>query len=145
MPNDNSALTRYLKEAAYIAASVRLWGSSDDKRTSLSEPFTELVAAVRSQKSYMDLEFLFGALVKKYHIRLDRIDKGYIKFDDIKSYYSILRQLYEEVYQGRPDKLLNDQKNLEAAYLFFLQEARRELWEKRNKDKQDKQTDEPAA
>lgn len=145
MPNDNSALTRHLREAAQIAGSVRLWGSSDDKRTSLAEPFTEFIAAVRSQKSYMDLDFIFGALVKKYHTRLDRIEKGYIKFDLIKDYYDVIRRLYEEVYQGRPDKLLSDQKNLEAAYLFFLQEARRELWEKRNRDKQDKQTDEPAA
>ncbi|MBD2093481.1 CRISPR-associated protein Csc3 [Microcoleus sp. FACHB-1515] len=145
MPNDNSALTQYLKAAAQIAASHRLWGSSDDKRTSLAEPFTELIAAIRSQKSYMDLEFLFGALVKKYHIRLDRIDKGYIKFDNVKDFYNILRKLYEEVYQGRPEKLLSDQKNLEAAYLFFLQEARRELWEERNKNKQTKQADESAA
>ncbi|MBD1849144.1 CRISPR-associated protein Csc3 [Cyanobacteria bacterium FACHB-502] len=144
MPNDNSALTQHLKEATQLAASIRLWGSSDDKRTSLAEPFTELIAAIRSQKSYMDLEFVFGALTKKYHIRLDRIDKGYIKFDDVKGYYDILRKLYEEVYQGRPDKLLSDQKNLEAAYLFFLQEARRKLWEEHSR-KQAKQTDEPAA
>lgn len=136
MPNDNSALTRHLRESAQIAASISLWGSSNDKRTSLAEPFTEFIAAARSQKAYMDLDFMFGALVKKYHIRLDRIDKGYIKFEVIKNYYDVLRVLYEEVYQGRPDKLLSDQKNLEAAYLFFLQEARRENWEKRNQKEQ---------
>ena len=142
MPNDNSALTRHLRESAHIAASISLWGSSNDKRTSLAEPFTEFIIAVRSQKPYMDLDFMFGALVKKYHTRLDRIDKGYIKFEVIKTYYDILRKLYEEVYQGRPDKLLGDQKNLEAAYLFFLQEARRESWEKRN---QHKESDDSAA
>jgi CRISPR-associated protein Csc3 len=136
MPNDNSALTRHLRESAQIAASISLWGSSNDKRTSLAEPFTEYIAAVRSQKPYMDLDFIFGALVKKYHTRLDRIDKGYIKFEVIKTYYDVLRSLYEEVYQGRPEKLLGDQKNLEAAYLFFLQEARRESWEKRNQNNQ---------
>ena len=130
MPNNNSALTHYLKESAKVAAKIMLWGSSNDKRTSLAEPFSEFIVAVRSQKSYMDLDFLFGALVKKYHIRLDRIDKGFIKFDDIKIYYDYLRKLYEEVYQGRPEKLLGDQKNLEAAYLFFLQEARQDTWEK---------------
>ena len=136
MPNDNSALTQHLRESAQIAAAISLWGSSNDKRTSLAEPFTEFITAVRSQKPYMDLDFIFGALVKKYHIRLDRINKGYVKFEVVKNYYDVIRKLYEEVYQGRPDKLLSDQKNLEAAYLFFLQEARRESWEKRNQDNQ---------
>jgi CRISPR-associated protein Csc3 len=129
MPNDNSALTRYLKEAAQIAAEAKLWGSSAEKRTSLAEPFTEFITAARSQKAYMDLEFMFAALVQKYHTRLDRIREhgvGLTKLEKIKDYYTVIRKLYEDVYQGRPDKLLSDQKNLEAAYLFFLEEARRE-------------------
>lgn len=130
MPNDNSALTKYLKEAAQIAAEAKLWGSSAEKRTSLAEPFAEFTTATRSQKTYMDLDFMFAALVQKYHTRLDRIREhgvGLTKLEHIKSYYTVIRKLYEEVYQGRPDKLLSDQKNLEAAYLFFLEEARREV------------------
>ena len=130
MPNDNSALTRYLREATQIAAEAKLWGSSAEKRTSLAEPFTEFVVAVRTQKTYMDLDFMFAALVHKYHTRLDRIREhgvGLTKLEQIKSYYTVVRKLYEEVYQGRPDKLLSDQKNLEAAYLFFLEEARRDI------------------
>lgn len=130
MPNDNSSLTRYLKEAAQIAAEAKLWGSSAEKRTSLVEPFAEFMTAARAQKGYMDLDFMFAALVQKYHTRLDRIREhgvGLTKLEHLKSYYSVLRKLYEEVYQGRPEKVLNDQKNLEAAYLFFLEEARREL------------------
>ncbi|MBW4518783.1 MAG: CRISPR-associated protein Csc3 [Scytolyngbya sp. HA4215-MV1] len=143
MPNDNSALTRYLRDAAQVATQANLWGSSTTNRTSLIEPFTEFVAAVRSQKTYMDLDFLFGALVQKYHTRLKRIRdfevKG-TKFEQLENYYSILRKLYEEVYQGRPDKLLSDQKNLEAAYLFFLTKARQEFWEKRNQEEESKET-----
>ena len=130
MPNDNSSLTRYLKEATQIAAEAKLWGSSAEKRTSLVEPFAEFMTAARAQKGYMDLDFMFAALVQKYHTRLDRIREhgvGFTKLEHLKSYYSVLRKLYEEVYQGRPEKVLNDQKNLEAAYLFFLEEARREL------------------
>jgi CRISPR-associated protein Csc3 len=40
-----------------------------------------------------------------------------------------LRQLFEEVYQSRPERLLADKKTLEAAYLFFLQEARQRIKE----------------
>ena len=130
MPNDNSSLTRYLKEATQIAAEAKLWGSSAEKRTSLVEPFAEFMTAARAQKGYMDLDFMFAALVQKYHTRLDRIREhgvGLTKLEHLKSYYAVLRKLYEEVYQGRPEKVLNDQKNLEAAYLFFLEEARREL------------------
>jgi CRISPR-associated protein Csc3 len=125
MPNENALLTQYLKEAAQIAAAANLKGSSF-KRTSLAEPFTAFTAAVRSQKNYMDLEFMFGVLAQKYHNRLDRIREyrvGATKYEQIKHFYDILRKLYEEVYQGRPEKLLSDQRNLEAAYLFFWQEA----------------------
>jgi CRISPR-associated protein Csc3 len=145
MPNNNSALTRYLKEAAQIAAEAKLWGSSAEKRTSLAEPFTEFITAARSQKAYMDLDFMFAALVQKYHTRLDRIREhgvGLTKLEKIKDYYAVIRQLYEDVYQGRPDKLLSDQKNLEAAYLFFLEEARRDL---RVKAEADKKSEEAAA
>lgn len=140
MPNDHSALTRYLKEAAQIAAEAKLWGSSAEKRTSLAEPFTEFITAARSHKAYMDLEFMFAALVQKYHTRLDRIREhgvGLTKLEQIKNYYAVIRQLYEDVYQGRPDKLLSDQKNLEAAYLFFLEEARREVRAKAAVEKQE--------
>lgn len=146
MPNDNSALTRHLKEAAQIAAEAKLWGSSTEKRTSLAEPFTEFIVAARSQKTYMDLDFMFAALVQKYHTRLDRIREhgvGLTKLERIKEYYTVIRKLYEEVYQGRPDKLLSDQKNLEAAYLFFLEEARREQRAKAEASEQ--QTKETAA
>lgn len=142
MPNDNSALTKYLKEAAQIAAEAKLWGSSAEKRTSLAEPFAEFTTAARSQKAYMDLDFMFAALVQKYHTRLDRIREhgvGLTKLEYIKSYYTVIRKLYEEVYQGRPDKLLSDQKNLEAAYLFFLEEARRDVRAKAEANKQEAQ------
>ena len=145
MPNDNSALTSYLRDATQIAAEAKLWGSSAEKRTSLVEPFGEFLSAARSQKTYMDLDFMFAALVQKYHTRLDRIREhgvGLTKLEHLKTYYSVIRQLYEEVYQARPDKLLGDQKNLEAAYLFFLEEARRDLREKSKAD--DKKSDDAA-
>jgi CRISPR-associated protein Csc3 len=138
MPNETSVLTQYLKEAAKIAAEAKLWGSSAEKRTSLVEPFAEFITAARSQKGYMDLEFLFAALVQKYHTRLDRIREhgvGLTKLEQLKSYYAVLKKLFEEVYQSRPEKLLSDQKNLEAAYLFFLEDARREV-RAREKDKE---------
>jgi len=139
MPNENALLTKYLKEAAQIAAAANLKGSSF-KRTSLAEPFTDFTAAVRSQKPYMDLEFMFASLVQQYHTRLDRIREhvvGATKREQIKQYYDILRKLYEEVYQARPEKLLSDKDKLEAAYLFFWQEAYQQLPKTRTEDKSD--------
>jgi CRISPR-associated protein Csc3 len=136
MPNDNSLLTKYLKEAAQIAAEANLKGSSF-KRTSLTEPFTAFTSAVRSHKPYMDLEFMFAALAQKYHTRLDRIREyrvGATKHEQVKEYYEVLKKLYQEIYQGRPEKLLSDQRNLEAAYLFFWQEAYQQLPKNKSED-----------
>ncbi len=136
MPNENSLLTKYLKEAAQIAAEANLKGSSF-KRTSITEPFTAFTSAVRSQKTYMDLDFMFAVLAQQYHTRLDRIRDykvGLTKLEKIKSFYDVLRKIYEEIYQARPEKLLSDQEKLEAAYLFFYQDAYQLL----NKNKDDK-------
>lgn len=136
MPNDKSLLTQYLKEAAQVAAEGKIWGSSF-KRTAQSEPFTALVGAIRAQKSHLGLDVIFAALVQQYHTRLDRIREhgvGATKYEQIKRYYDVLRKLYEDVYQGRPEKFLTDQKTLEAAYLFFLEEARQQLKSKPEND-----------
>ncbi|MBD2611161.1 HD domain-containing protein [Nostoc punctiforme FACHB-252] len=129
MPNESSLLTKYLKEAAQIAAEGKIWGSSF-KRTAQTEPFTAFISAIRSQKSHLDLEIIFAALIQQYHTRLDRIREhgvGATKLEQVKRYYDVLRKLYEEIYSARPEKLLSDQKTLEAAYLFFLEEARKQL------------------
>jgi CRISPR-associated protein Csc3 len=136
MPDENSVLTKYLKEAAKIAAETNLKGSSF-KRTSLSEPFTAFTSAVRSQKNHMDLDFMFAVLAQQYHTRLDRIREhgvGQNKFEQIKSFYNVLRKLYQEVYHSRPEKLISDKDKLEAAYLFFFQEAYQQLPKKNNED-----------
>ncbi|MCY7334066.1 MAG: CRISPR-associated protein Csc3 [Pseudanabaena sp. CAN_BIN31] len=127
MPEQNNTLTVYLKEATLLAAEAKIWGSSYE-RTSSIEPFAAMVSAIRGLKSHMPLDVVFGALVQSYHTRLDRIREhgvGNTKFEQIKNYYAVLRSLYEDVYQSKPEKFLADQKTLEAAYLFFLEEARR--------------------
>ncbi|WP_413174231.1 CRISPR-associated protein Csc3 [Anabaena azotica] len=143
MPNDNSLLTKYLKEAAQIAAEANLKGSSF-KRTAQTEPFTAFITAVKNQKPYLDLEVMFAALTEQYYIRLDRINREYHvgvkKLEQVKRYYQVLRKLYEEVYSARPEKLLSDQKTLEAAYLFFLEEARTKLKNKSEDDSDETNT-----
>ncbi len=143
MSHDNSLLTQYLKEAAKIAAEANLKGSSF-KRTSITEPFTAFTSAVRSHKSYMDLDFMFAVLAQQYHTRLDRIRDyrvGLNKREQVKSFYSVLRKLYEEIYQGRSEKLLSDKEKLEAAYLFFYEEAHQQL-SKKNKDNKESEDSE---
>ena len=126
MPNENAVLTKYLKESAQLAAEASLRGSSF-KRTSLTKPFTDFLKAVRCQKPYMDLDFMFAALSQELYNYLDRIDQIWdspeSKRQKISRYYEILRNLYQEVYNARPEKLLSDREHLEAAYLFFWQDA----------------------
>ncbi len=136
MPNENSLLTQYLKEAAQVAAEGKIWGSSF-KRTAQAEPFTAFIAAIRAQKPHLGLDVVFAALIQQYHTRLDRIREhgvGQTKYEKIKHYYEVLRKLYEEVYHARAERFLADQKTLEAAYLFFLEEARHQMKSKAEDD-----------
>jgi CRISPR-associated protein Csc3 len=137
MPNENAELTKYLKEAAQLAAEASLRGSSF-KRTAITEPFTAFLSSIRSIKPHMDLDFVFASLSQKYHTRLDRIREhsvGETKLEQIKQYYGVLRKLYESVYHARPEKLLSDREDLEAAYLFFWQEAYQVIKAKRDAEK----------
>lgn len=125
MPDKNAKLTLYLKEAAKLSAEHSLRGRSFN-RSSIVKPFTDFLKDVRSYKEYMDLDFLFASLSQKFHNHLDRIWEykvGETKLNQITAYYSVLRKLYEEIYNSRPEKLLNDREDITAAYLFFWQEA----------------------
>ncbi|NER52439.1 MAG: CRISPR-associated protein Csc3, partial [Symploca sp. SIO1A3] len=129
MSEEHDRVSHYLKQAAHIAELGKLRGSSF-RRTAQAEPFSEFIKAVRSRKSHMDWETIFAALVQDYHTRLDRIREygvGATKYEQVKHFYQVLKQLFEEVYHSRPERLLTDSKTLEAAYLFFLHEARQEL------------------
>jgi CRISPR-associated protein Csc3 len=129
MSEEHDRVSDYLKQAAHIAEVGKLRGSSF-RRTAQAEPFSEFIKAVRARKSHMDWDTIFAALVQDYHTRLDRIREhgvGATKYEQVKQFYQILKQLFEEVYNSRPERLLTDSKTLEAAYLFFLQEARQEL------------------
>ena len=129
MSEEHENVSSYLKKAAYIAELSKLRGSSF-KRTSQTEPFSEFIKAIRSRKSHMDWDTIFAALVQDYHTRLDRIREhgvGATKYEQIKEFYDVLRQLFDNVYHSRPERILTDSKTLEAAYLFFLQDARKEL------------------
>ena len=129
MSQEHERISTYLKQAAHIAEVGKLRGSSF-RRTAQAEPFSEFIKAIRARKSHLDWETVFAALVQQYHNRLDRIREhgvGKPKFEQIKQFYQVLQKLFEEVYHSRPERLLSDSKTLEAAYLFFLQEARQEL------------------
>jgi len=129
MSEEHDRVSSYLKKAAYLAEVGKLRGSSF-RRTAQAEPFSEFIKAVRSRKSHMDWDTIFAALVQDYHTRLDRIREhgvGATKYEQVKQFYDVLKQLFDEVYHSRPERLLTDSKTLEAAYLFFLQDARKEL------------------
>jgi CRISPR-associated protein Csc3 len=129
MSEEHDRVSSYLKQAARIAEVGKLRGSSF-RRTSQTEPFSEFIKAVRSRKAHMDWDTIFAALVQQYHNRLDRIREhgvGATKYEQVKQFYDVLKQLFDDIYHARPDRLLTDSKTLEAAYLFFLQEARQEL------------------
>jgi len=125
MSQEHDRVSHYLKQAARIAAESKLWGSSF-RRTAQTEPFSEFIKAIRTRKSHLDWDTVFASLVQEYHNRLDRIREhgvGATKYEQVKQFYEVLRQMFEEVYNSRSERLLSDRKTLEAAYLFFLKEA----------------------
>ncbi len=129
MSEEHDRVSHYLKQAAHIAEVGKLRGSSF-RRTAQAEPFSEFIKAVRARKSHMDWDTVFAALIQQYHSRLDRIREhgvGATKYEQITQFYGVLKALFNEVYSDRPERLLSDSKTLEAAYLFFLQEARQAL------------------
>jgi len=129
MSQEHDRVSDYLKQAARIAAEGKLWGSSF-RRTAQTEPFSEFIKAIRTRKPHLDWNTIFASLIQEYHNRLDRIREhgvGATKYEQVKQFYEVLRQLFEQVYNSRPERLLSDRKTLEAAYLFFLQEQRQKL------------------
>ncbi|PZO13165.1 MAG: CRISPR-associated protein Csc3 [Leptolyngbya foveolarum] len=129
MSEEHDRVSRYLKQAALIAETGKLRGSSF-RRTAQAEPFSEFLKAVRARKPHMDWDTVFAALAWQYHTRLDRIREhgvGATKYEQVSQFYDVLKAFFEEVYGNRPDRLLSDRKTLEAAYLFFLQEARQDI------------------
>ena len=125
MSEEHDRISSYLKEAAKLAVNHDLKGISF-RRTSKVEPFSEFIKSVRSRKPHMDWDTIFAALSQNYHKRLDRIKNykiGEKKRGDIKQFYEILRRLFDEIYNYRSERLLADGKTLEAAYLFFWEEA----------------------
>ncbi len=130
MSEEHNQVSQYLRQAAQIAETGILRGSSWS-RTAQIEPFSAFIKAVRSRKSHMDWDTVFAALTQQYHNRLTRINSEYTigktKLEQISQFYDVLKVLFKEVYDNRPDRLLSDSKTLEAAYLFFLQEARTEI------------------
>jgi CRISPR-associated protein Csc3 len=129
MSEEHDRISHYLKQAAYLAEVGKLRGSSF-RRTAQAEPFSEFIKAIRARKSHMDWDTVFAALVQQYHNRLDRIREhgvGATKYEQVSQFYCVLKKLFVDVYNSRPERLLSDSKTLEAAYLFFLQEARKEL------------------
>ena len=129
MSEEHDRISQYLRQAAQIAEKGKLRGSSF-RRTAQAEPFSEFIKAVRARKGHMDWDTVFAALIQQYHNRLDRIREhgvGATKYEQISRFYDVLKALFKDVYNNRSDRLLSDSKTLEAAYLFFLQEARKEL------------------
>lgn len=142
MSEEHQQVSDYLKQAAYLAESATLRGSSF-RRTAQTEPFSDFLKAVRSKKSHLDWKTMFAALVQQYFNRLDRIREyqvGATKYEQIKAFYDVLKQMFEEVYDCRPERLLTDGKTLEAAYLFFLQEARQQIKAEREKTSESSQS-----
>ncbi|MCL1467497.1 CRISPR-associated protein Csc3 [Argonema galeatum] len=137
MSEEHELIKKYMLQAAKLAAQYNIRGSSY-KRTAKTEPFSAFLQAVRSRKPHMSWDVVFAALTQEYRVRLARIIKqpqiSQQREEQVKQYYQVLKLLFQEVYQERASRLVEDRKTLEAAYLFFFEEARKELKEQAKAD-----------
>ena len=129
MSEEEKKVSEYLREAAKVACEGKLWGNLR-RRTGRAEPFSAFLKAIRSSQEPLDWETVFATLINQYHTRLDRIREhgvGNRKYEYIEEYYSILHLLFMKRYHSKPERILGQRKELEAAYLHFLREEYKRL------------------
>jgi CRISPR-associated protein Csc3 len=116
-----------LIELAKIAWRDRIIGRSWE-RNSLLKPFDMILDALKGKSDAFTVETLRAALVEDIFRHLEVITPqeykpGRTKREKVKDYVDLFcTGLLEGVYRGNINRLLNDEKGLRSAYLFYLRE-----------------------
>ena len=98
------------------------------ERNSLLKPFDMILDALKGKSDAFNLDTLRAALVEDIFRHLEVIASqdykpGRTKREKVKDYVDLFfTGLLEGVYRGNINRLLNDEKGLRSAYLFYLRE-----------------------
>jgi CRISPR-associated protein Csc3 len=116
-----------LTELAQVGRHDRIIGRSRE-RNSLLKPFDMILDGLKGKSDAFNLDTLRASLVEDIFRHLEVIappayKPGRTKREKVKAYVDLFfTGLLEGVYRGNINRMLNDEKGLRSAYLFYLRE-----------------------
>lgn len=99
------------------------------KRNSLLKPIDIIFDLLERKSEYLDLETVFATATQQIFDHIKRISPdnkqpGETKYQKIEEFVATFKEdLLEDVYQGKINDLIADQKIIKSAYLFYYRKA----------------------
>ena len=116
-------VSEILKAMAEIAWTKQIKGQTL-KRNSLLMPMLMFFDQIRKQQPVLDIAALEAAVSEKIFNHLDRISdngRGKSTREAIEKIANLFfKELIEKSYHGKIHRIISDEKDLKAAYLFYL-------------------------
>lgn len=114
-----------IKQMSKIAWDSKIKGKTLE-RNALLQPINMVFDQIRKQNQFLDLELVRASTIQKIFDYLDRINEseykvGQKKREKITEFVDIFfDKLLLETYKNKINLILSDEKNLKAAYLFYI-------------------------
>ncbi len=126
--NDQTSTEQHhaVRELARFAAANRIWGRSF-KRTSLLDPFTQLLEGLERWPAPADRDYLRGMLKTEISTRIERISPYGVSRERRQAIYQYVDIFFDVAlkreHHDNAQRLLDRARLLNGAYLIFLREA----------------------
>jgi CRISPR-associated protein Csc3 len=129
MSSEKPIASKIIKEMAAIAWKARIKGKSLE-RNSLMMPINKVFDQIRRQQHVLDLETLRAATITEVFTYLERIHDSKsskykinkretrLKVEELVNLF--FHQVLRGIYQDKLARLMVDEKNIKAAYLFYV-------------------------
>lgn len=129
MSSEKPIASKIIKEMAAISWKARIKGKSLE-RSSLMMPINKVFDQIRRQQHVLDLETLRAATTTEIFTYLERIhDSKSSKYKinkretrlKVEEFVNLFfHQILRAIYQDKLARLMVDEKNIKAAYLFYV-------------------------
>jgi len=112
----------YIKQLARIGWEGKIKGETL-VRNSLLHPVNEIFNNLRKESSVLDLEAKRASIAQKifdYLSRISEYEVGKTKLAHVTNFANTFFEMFEKLYGNKLAKLLSEEKDIKAAYLFYL-------------------------
>ncbi|MEA5574894.1 hypothetical protein [Anabaena sp. UHCC 0451] len=137
MSSENLIVSEVLKELAKIGWKAKIKGKAL-VRSSLMMPLNKIFDKLRRQQQIPDLETLRAATITEIFTYLERTANpnfrppGREKREQVELFVDLFfNKILYKIYQGKLTRLMIDEKDIKAAYLFYI---RNEITPKEEKE-----------